>query len=86
MTPTQYLRSLGREYVTLPDIARSIALDYNAFFCRLRDLPDREKPEAHGAFTAGRTTTFTLDAGITFAEHHVDYWAKRQAARKEATS
>lgn len=84
MTPRQYLVDLGRPFVTLPDIAKALGLDYHTLYFRLRDLPDTEKPEAHGAFRAGAATTWTLAAGSDFAEHHARFWKERQAAKQAA--
>lgn len=88
-TTEKNLRALGRPYVTLADISRAIAedagIDANSFPYRVRDLPPEEKPEAWGAFRAGATTTFTLDAAITWVNHHMAWWDDYCANNKYLT-
>ena len=77
--PRQYLATLGKPYVTLPDIARALEMVYTTLYMRVRDLPAAEQPEAYGAFRAGGNITMTAGAAADWCERHLEYWAARQA-------
>ena len=64
MTPRQYLLSLGKAYITLPDIAKSLGLDNGGLHYRILVSPEEEKPENNGAFKAGGLLCFVCDTGI----------------------
>jgi hypothetical protein len=81
MTPRQYLLSLGKSHVTIPDCAKALGIDNSALHYRIYRLPPEEKPEANGAFMAGGHLCFADLSAVAWIERHIAYWNARQAAR-----
>ena len=84
MTPRQYLLSLNKPYITLPDCAKSLGLDTAGLHYRVHVSPQEERPENNGGFKAGGLLCFVCDTGIAWVERHEKYWADRQSKRSKA--
>lgn len=80
MTPIeQHLRRLGKDYLTLADTFAAIqpGISKQGYYLDVSKLPEGERPEDHGAFRAGGTITFCLDAGVEWALRYAAYRQKR---------